>query len=153
MERKYVIGIDYGSDSARAVVVDTTDGSEMSSSVMNYPRWSKRLYCEPFKSQYRQHPLDYVEVMEFIVRDSLAKAGPDVAKNVVGISFDTTGSTPVLTDKQGAPLALTPGFEENPNAMFVLWKDHTAVKEAAEINELAKKWHTDHTMYLALIHH
>ena len=147
MRKKYVIGIDYGSDSARAVVVDTADGREMSSSVKNYPRWSKGLYCDAFKSQYRQHPLDYVEVMEFIVKDALAKAGQDVAKNVVGISFDTTGSTPVLTDKEGIPLALTPGFEENPNAMFVLWKDHTAVKEAAEINDLAKKWLPDYTMY------
>lgn len=64
-----------------------------------------------------------------------------------GISFDTTGSTPVLVNENGIPLALTAGFEENPNAMFILWKDHTSIKEANEINELARKWKIDYTQY------
>ena len=145
--KKYVIGIDYGSDSARAVILDTEDGHELSSSVMNYPRWSKGLYCDPYKNQYRQHPLDYIEVLEHIVKDSISKAGQDISNNIVGISFDTTGSTPVLINKEGVPLAMTAGFEDNPNAMFVLWKDHTAVKEAARINKMASKWHTDYTKY------
>lgn len=147
MRNKYVIGVDYGTDSARAVIIDTSDGAQVSSSVMNYPRWTKGLYCDPVKSRYRQHPLDYVEVLEFIVYDAMAKAPRGTADDIVGISFDTTGSTPVLTDENGVPLALRPEFSENHNAMFILWKDHTAVMEAAQINALAKEWHTDYTKY------
>lgn len=146
-EKKYVIGLDYGTDSARAVIVDAISGKEVSSSVKHYPRWGEGKYCNPARDQYRQHPLDYIEVMEFIVNDALMKAGKGVAEKVVGMSFDTTGSTPVLVNKQGTPLALLPGFEENPNAMFVLWKDHTAVKEAAEINRLAREWEVDYTSF------
>jgi L-ribulokinase len=146
-QKKYVIGLDYGSDSARAVIVDAITGDEIASSVKYYPRWAEGKYCDPAKDQYRQHPLDYIEVMEFIVKDSLSKAPAGTAENVVGMSFDTTGSTPVFVDEAGIPLSMKPEFAENPNAMFVLWKDHTAVKEAAEINELSKKWKIDYTAY------
>ncbi len=147
MSKKYVIGIDYGSDSARAVIADALTGDEISTSVKHYPRWMEGKYCDPTKDQYRQHPLDYIDVLEYIIKDSLAKAGGNISENVVGISFDTTGSTPVFVNEQGIPLAMLPEFAENPNAMFILWKDHTAVKEAAEINELARKWDIDYTQY------
>jgi L-ribulokinase len=144
---KYVIGLDYGTDSCRAIVVDALTGKEMATAVHPYARWSTGKYCDPKRNRYRQHPLDYVEAMEQTIRESLKRCAPEVAENVVGISFDTTGSTPVLTDENGTPLALLPEFAENPNAMFVLWKDHTAVAEAAEINALAKKWEVDYTAY------
>ncbi len=144
---KYVIGLDYGSDSCRAVVVNAVTGEELASAVKYYPRWMEGKYCDPLKNQYRQHPLDYIETLEGTVKEALSKCPAGTAEKVVGIAFDTTGSTPVLTDKDGTPLALLPEFAENPNAMFVLWKDHTAVKEAAEINELAKKWEIDYTAY------
>jgi len=144
---KYVIGIDYGSDSCRALVVDASNGKELAAAVRNYPRWMEGKYCDPAKNQYRQHPLDYIEVLEASVKEALAKCPAGVAENVVGISFDTTGSTPALTDENGTPLALVPGFEENPNAMFILWKDHTAVKEADEINKLSKEWDIDYVKY------
>ena len=147
MKEKYVIGLDYGSDSARAVVVDTATGKTLATSVCYYPRWSKGLYCNPSINQYRQHPLDYIEALETTVRDALAQCPEGTGKQVVGIAFDTTGSTPCFTDATGTPLALLPEFSENPNAMFVLWKDHTAVREAAEINELSHKWGTDYTAY------
>jgi L-ribulokinase len=145
--KKYVIGVDYGTDSARSLIVDAATGDEVATSVMYYPRWKAGKYCDPSKNQYRQHPQDYVDVLEFTITDALKKCPQEVAENVVGISIDTTGSTIVFTDKAGVPLALTPEFTENPNAMFVLWKDHTAIKEADEINTLAGKWKVDYTKY------
>lgn len=144
---KFVIGLDYGSDSARAVVVNTSTGETLATSVKYYPRWKKGQFCDPSINQYRQHPLDYIEVLQASVKEALSKCPAGTAENVVGIAFDTTGSTPAITDETGTPLALRPEFAENPNAMFILWKDHTSVKEAAEINALAKKWDIDYTAY------
>ena len=144
---KYVIGLDYGSDSCRAIIADASNGNEIATSVKYYPRWIEGKYSDPKSNRYRQHPLDYIEVLEESIREALSKAPAGTAEKVVGMGFDTTGSTPVLTNKEGTPLALLPEFEENPNAMFVLWKDHTSVKEADEINNLARKWEIDYTAY------
>jgi L-ribulokinase len=140
MANKYVIGIDYGTDSVRSVLVDTLNGKIIGSSVFEYPRWKKGLYCNPAINQFRQHPLDYTEGLEQSVTGALKGLSADVVKNIVGITVDTTGSTPVAVDQAGVPLSLKPGFESDPDAMFVLWKDHTAVKEASEINALARSW-------------
>ena len=147
MSAKYVIGLDYGSDSARALVVNALTGETLATAVKYYPRWKAGKYCNPNINQYRQHPQDYIDVLEGTVKEALSKCPAGVAENVVGIAFDTTGSTPAFTDKSGTPLAMLPEFAENPNAMFVLWKDHTAVKEAAEINDLCKKWDIDYSAY------
>lgn len=144
---KYVIGLDYGSDSARAVVINAETGEEMASSVKYYPRWMEGKYCVPAANQYRQHPQDYIDALEYTVKDALSKCPSGTASQVVGMAFDTTGSTPVFTDKNGTPLAMLPEFAENPNAMFVLWKDHTGIKEAQEINDLSAKWKIDYTSY------
>ncbi|NLZ72325.1 MAG: ribulokinase [Bacteroidales bacterium] len=149
---KYVIGVDYGSDSARALVVNAKNGEILATTVKNYPRWSEKKFCNALINQYRQHPLDYIEVLEATVTGALAQCSEDVAENVVGIAFDTTGSTPALTDESGTPLALLPEFKENPNAMFILWKDHTATKEAEEINVLAEKWDINYTDYVGGIY-
>ena len=140
MRKKYVIGIDYGTDSVRSVVVDTTNGKIIGTSVFEYPRWKKGLFCDLSINQFRQHPLDYIEGLEQSVKGALAGLTQEVVNNIVGITVDTTGSTPVAVDKEGIPLSMKKGYENNPDAMFVLWKDHTAVKEAAEINNLARTW-------------
>ena len=152
IENKYVIGVDYGTDSVRSIIVNAADGKELTSSVFYYPRWKKQLYCNPSENQFRQHPLDYLEGLEFTIKDCLQKAGKAVAASVKGISIDTTGSTPIAVDKHGTPLSLLPEFAENPNAMFVLWKDHTSVKEAAEINLHATKFETDYLQYVGGIY-
>lgn len=145
--RCYVVGIDYGTDSCRALIVDASNGREVGSSVQYYPRWKKGLYCDASQNRYRQHPLDYIETLIDAVKEALSKAPAGTAGKIVGMSFDTTGSTPVLTDRNGTPLGLLPGLEDNPNALFILWKDHTAVEEAEEINALCRKWDTDYTAY------
>jgi len=148
MKRKFVIGLDYGTDSVRSVVVDTGNGETVGTSVFEYPRWKKGLYCDLSANRFRQHPLDYIEGMEYSVKEALKGLSADIIRNIAGITVDTTGSTPVAVDKNGVPLSLKPGFENDPDAMFVLWKDHTAVKEAAEINELARSWGgTDYTKF------
>jgi L-ribulokinase len=149
---KYVIGVDYGTDSVRSVLLSATDGKEMASSVFYYPRWAAGKFCNATKNQFRQHPLDYVEGLEATIKDCLQKAGKDIVANVKGISVDTTGSTPIAVDATGTPLALLPGLENNPNAMFVLWKDHTATKEAEEINIHATKFPVNYLQFVGGIY-
>ncbi len=144
---RYVIGVDFGTDSCRTLIINAMTGEEVASSVKSYRRWGEGLYCDPAGNQYRQHPLDYIEALEGAIKDAISKSPSGVAGWIEGIGFDTTGSTPVLTDVNGTPLALLEEFSDNPNAMFVLWKDHTAIEEADEITRLAKKWHTDYTAY------
>jgi len=145
---KYTIGVDYGTDSVRALIVDASNGKEIASDVFYYPRWKAGKYCVPSQNQFRQHPLDYVEGLETTIKNALAKSPKEVAANVVAISVDTTGSTPIAVDKDGTPLSLKPEFAENPNAMFVLWKDHTGTTEADQINNLARTWGgVDYTKY------
>lgn len=145
--KKYVIGLDYGSDSVRAVLIDSQNGTELASEVFWYPRWKEQKYCKPEINQFRQHPLDHIEGLEHTIKSIVSQSGVS-PETILGICIDTTGSSPMPITKNGTPLALTEGFEENPNAMMVLWKDHTAVKEANEINKLARSWGgTDYTKY------
>lgn len=143
----YALGLDYGSDSVRALLVDTASGEEVATYTVEYPRWKQGLFCKPAKDQFRQHPLDYLESLEAVVNGLWHQAPAGAADKVIGISFDTTGSTPIAVDESGVALALKPEFAENPNAMFVLWKDHTAVKEAAEITAAANASDINYLQY------
>ena len=135
----YVIGLDYGSDSVRAVLIDTKNGNEIASEVFWYPRWKQQQYCNSRINQFRQHPLDHIEGLEQTINSVIyqSKINPEL---IVSICIDTTGSSPLPITKDGTPLALVDDFKENPNALMVLWKDHTAVKEANEINDLTRNW-------------
>ncbi|MCE7044331.1 ribulokinase [Dyadobacter sp. CY312] len=152
MNNQFVIGVDFGSDSVRAVVVNAQTGESVGTHVHEYSRWKQGLYCNPALSQFRQHPLDYQEGLEATILGALGQAPDHVRAQVVGISIDTTGSTPCPVDEAGLPLALRPDFAENPNGMFHLWKDHTANAEAEEINNLAHTWETDFTKYVGGIY-
>ncbi len=147
-EDRLVLGLDFGTDSVRALIVNADTGTEEASAVSYFPRWAGGKYCDPGQNRFRQHPLDYIESMESAVQGALAKLAPGSGAAVVGIGVDTTGSTPCAVDRNGVPLALSADFLENPNAMFILWKDHTAVKEAQAINQAVKTWGgTDFTKY------
>lgn len=137
--KHYVIGLDYGTDSVRAVLIDTADGKELASEVHWYKRWKEGAFCNPSTNQFRQHPLDHIEGLEHTIKATVKKSKV-APKDIKGICIDTTGSSPVPVTKEGIPLAMVEGFTDNPNAMMVLWKDHTAIKEADEINELAANW-------------
>ena len=152
MQENFVIGIDFGTDSVRALVVNAQTGEQVGTAVNEYSRWKAGKYCDASKSQFRQHPLDYLEGLEIAVNRALDQAPGHVRKNVKGIAVDTTGSTPVAVNREGIPLSLLPEFAENPNGMFILWKDHTANAEAEQINELAHKWPVDYTKYVGGIY-
>ncbi|HVG42988.1 MAG TPA: ribulokinase [Chitinophagaceae bacterium] len=148
----YVIGVDYGTDSVRSIIVNALTGQEVAASVYYYPRWKEGLFCNAAINQFRQHPLDYVEGLEETIKLCLVQAGPTVAASVIAISVDTTGSTPIAVDESGTPLSLLPQFKDNPAAMFILWKDHTATGEAAEINNHAQKFDTNYLQYVGGIY-
>src|SRR4051812_41336613 len=102
---QYVIGVDYGSDSVRSVLVNASNGEEVASSVFNYPRWQQALFCDPSNNQFRQHPLDYIEGLETTIKNCLKNAEGLVDPAAIkAISVDTTGSTPVAVNEQGTPL-------------------------------------------------
>jgi len=143
--RKLTIGLDFGSDSVRAVLVDAAQGEILGSCVHNYKRWSQGKFSNAQESRFRQHPLDYLESMEIVIKGVLAYCNP---AEIIGIGVDTTGSTPCAVDRNGVPLAMHSDFADDPDAMFILWKDHTAIKEADDINRHSRTWgRIDYTMY------
>lgn len=144
--KKLAAGADFGSDSVR-VVLASVDGATVSEAVRAYPRWEQKKYCDFGKKQFRQHPLDYIEAFEGAMKEALEKAGQNAGRALAGIAFDTTGSTPCPVNREGTPLALLDEFRENPNAMFHLWKDHTAVEEARELNLAFSGGAVDYTRY------
>ena len=136
MNRNLCIGLDFGTDSVRCVIVDSKDGTIVSTHVENYERWRTGKYCNAEINQFRQHPKDHLESMEKAVVTAIQQ-GKVNSREIVAMCVDTTGSSPLPLNRNGKALALSDGFEENPNAMMILWKDHTAIQEATEINDLA----------------
>ncbi|HEY1048557.1 MAG TPA: ribulokinase [Prosthecobacter sp.] len=142
--KRYALGIDYGTNSCRSLLIDLDDGAEVGSTVFNYPSGNMGILLDPKDPHVaRQNPQDYLDGVEAVTRGALAQAAEKVpgfdAAQVVGIGIDTTGSTPIPVNQAGTPLGLLPGFKNNLNAMVWLWKDHTGYAEAAEITKLAQE--------------
>ena len=141
MIERYTIGLDFGTNSVRALLVAAATGEEVATSVFDYPSGERGVILDDRNPDLaRQHPKDYLDGTVAVVRDVLAQAaerGDFSPEQVIGIGVDTTGSTPLPVDAQGVPLAFQPEFEDNPAAMAWLWKDHTGHAEAAEITALA----------------
>ena len=101
--KTYVVGLDYGSDSVRAVLIDTQNGAELASEVFWYPRWKKQQYCNAGINQFRQHPLDHIEGLEHTIKSVISQSQVN-AEAVVSICIDTTGSSRLPLAKDGPPL-------------------------------------------------
>lgn len=148
---KCAVGLDYGTNSVRCVIVDVANGNELATSVFEYPTGQAGIIISRSDHNLaRQNPADYVKGIEVTVKNALAKAKKAHKKfkpeDVIGFGVDTTGSTPLPVDRDGTPLAFQKEFKKNPNAQAWLWKDHTGYAEAAEITTLAA---AEHPEYLA----
>ncbi len=143
MSKQYTLGLDYGTNSVRALIVDTANGREVAAAIWTYEHGVDGVILARDPNLARQHPADYEKGAEITIKKALAAAQKSVAgfksEQVVGIGVDTTGSTPIPVDAKGRPLAFQKKFANNPAAMAWLWKDHTGVAEAAEITALAKE--------------
>lgn len=139
----YAIGLDYGTNSVRALVVNTQTGEELGTGVFEYPSGQAGILLDPADPNLaRQNPQDYLDGLEASVRAALAEAASTPgfdAGRVVGIGVDTTGSTPIPVDAEGWPLALDAQFADEMAARVWLWKDHTSHAEAAEITAAARE--------------
>ncbi len=141
---KYVIGLDFGTNSCRALIADIKDGKEIAGNVFSYPSGYEGVVIDPSDPNLaRQNPADYLEGIESSIKgalkDALKNAPGFNPLDVIGIGVDTTGSSPMPVDRHNTPLCFKDKFKKNPNAMVWLWKDHTSFKEAAWITDMAAK--------------
>ena len=144
MNQRCALGLDYGTNSCRSLLIDLNSGEELGSAVFPYPSGIAGILLDPRDPHLaRQNPQDYLDGLTAIITGAIAQAKATHptfdAGSIIGIGVDTTGSTVIPVDATGTPLALKPEFAENPAAHVWLWRDHTAHAEAVEITALAAK--------------
>ncbi len=142
--KKYALGLDFGTNSCRSLIVDLDDGSELAESVFAFPSGETGILLdEKDPNVARQNPQDYIQGIEITIKNAITKACEEHSGfdpyDIIGIGVDTTASSPIPVDSNGTPLCMLPEFRDNLNAMVWLWKDHTSYEEANEITELALK--------------
>jgi L-ribulokinase len=142
MNQRCALGLDYGTNSCRSLLIDLSTGEELGSAVFPYPSGSAGILLDPKDPHLaRQHPQDYLAGLTAIITGAIAQAKAArpgfEAASIIGIGIDTTGSTVIPVDAKGTPLALLPEFAGNLAAHVWLWRDHTSYAEAAEITALA----------------
>ena len=146
----FTIGLDFGTNSVRCLIVRVEDGKEVATSVSTYEHGQEGILLDSNDPNLaRQHPRDYETGTEKTVKEALSQAASSEGfspEKIIGIGVDTTGSTPLPVDENGVPIAYQEAFSENLNAMAWLWKDHTSFEEAAAITEKARH---EHPEYLA----
>ncbi|MCU7500540.1 MAG: ribulokinase, partial [Ignavibacteria bacterium] len=127
--KKYSLGLDFGTNSCRAIIADLSDGSEIASAVFNYPSGQSGIITDPGNpSVARQNPQDYIEGLEYIIKASIesARSTKDFdARDIISIGVDATSSSVLPVDENMTPLCMKPEFRNNLNAMVWLWKDHS----------------------------
>ena len=146
MKNNYAIGLDYGTNSCRALLVNLNDGREVAHFVFNYPSGDMGVLTDSRNPHVaRQHPRDYLEGLKAaivgVLREAAHKAPGFDPAEVIGIGADSTGSTVIPVDAQCVPLGLQETYADRLSALSWLWKDHTAHAEAARITELASQTH------------
>jgi len=147
--RKYAIGLDFGTNSCRSLIVDLSNGSELASYVFSYPSGHAGILLDSKEPNLaRQNPEDYIKGIKETIKNSILEAREKfshfTSENIIGIGIDTTGSSPMPVNNEGNPLCFLSEFKNNLNAMVWLWKDHTGHSEAAQITELAKRMHPEY---------
>ena len=139
---KYCIGVDFGTLSARAVVIEVGTGRELASATLNYKHAVMDEYLptgERLKPDWAlEHPQDYIDCLGYTIPEAMKNAGVDAA-DVIGVGIDFTACTMVAVDKEGTPLCLKPEWEHNPHSWIKLWKHHAAQDEANRINAIAEE--------------
>lgn len=136
------LGIDYGTNSVRALLVDCETGRELATKVFDYPGGHQGVLVDSRDHNLaRQKPADHLEGLEKSVTGAIALAAAQIpgfsGDQIIGIGVDTTGSSPIPVDEKNRAIGTLEKWRDNPNAQCWLWKDHTSHREAAEITRLA----------------